>query len=140
MAAGDLQGALQVYQQDFLATVALAGAREFEQWTEGVRAILAAERRQLLRTLIAQEADAGRWSPAARYAEELIAADPGSLDARLRLVELLGLSGDALRARAAAEQTGCWPRKRAATPPPGSGAGGGAGAGAGPRARAAEHG
>ncbi len=104
LAAGDLEGALTVYQQDFLATVALAGAREFEQWTEGVRAQLAAERRQLLRTLIAQEADAGRWGPAARYAEALIAADPSSLDARLRLVELLGLAGDPLRARAAADE------------------------------------
>ncbi len=104
LSGGDLEGALTIYQQDFLATVALAGAREFEQWTEGVRAQLAAERRQLLRTLIAQEADAGRWAPAARYAELLIAADPGSLEARLRLVELLGLSGDALRARAAADE------------------------------------
>ena len=103
--AGDFEGALAVYEQDFLANVALAGAREFEQWAEGVRAILAAERRQALRTLIARESDAGRWSAAARYAERLLAADPGSLDARLRLVELLTLSGDALRARAAAEET-----------------------------------
>jgi DNA-binding SARP family transcriptional activator len=104
LAAGDLEGALAVYRQDFLATVALAGAREFEQWAEGVRAQLAAERRQLLRTLIAHESDAGRWAPAARYAEQLIAADPGSLEARLRLVELLALSGDVLRARAAADE------------------------------------
>ena len=102
---GKFENALETYQQDFLANVALAGAREFEQWAEGVRAILAAERRQVLRTLIARESDAGRWSPAARYAELLLAADPGSLDARIRLVELLALSGDALRARAAAEQT-----------------------------------
>jgi len=104
LSAGEFERALAVYQQDFLATVALAGGREFEQWAEGVRAQLAAERRQLLRTLIAQEADAGRWAPAARYAEQLIAADPGSLDARLRLVGMLGRSGDALRARAAADE------------------------------------
>ncbi len=105
VSSGAFEGALKVYEQDFLSNVALAGAREFEQWAEGVRAILAAERRQVLRTLIARESDAGRWSAAARYGEQLLAADPGSLDARLRLVELLALSGDALRARAAAEQT-----------------------------------
>ncbi len=105
VSAGDFNGALEVYGQDFLANVALAGAREFEQWAEGVRAILAAERRQVLRTLIARESDAGRWSAAARYGEQLLAADPGSIDARLRLVELLALSGDALRAHAAAEET-----------------------------------
>jgi len=105
ISSGAFESALHVYEQDFLANVALAGAREFEQWAEGVRAILAAERRQVLRTLIARESDAGRWSPAARYAEQLLTADPGSLDARLRLVELLALSGDTLRARAAAEQT-----------------------------------
>jgi DNA-binding SARP family transcriptional activator len=105
LSAGDFEGALCVYEQDFLANVALAGAREFEQWAEGVRAILAAERRQALRTLIARESDAGRWTAAARYGEHLLASDPGSLDARLRLVELLALSGDALRARAAAEET-----------------------------------
>jgi len=105
VSSGDFEGALAVYEQDFLANVALAGAREFEQWAEGVRALVAAERRQVLRTLIARESDAGRWPAAARYAEQLLAADPGSLDARLRLVEMLALAGDPLRARAAAEQT-----------------------------------
>ena len=105
VSAGDFEGALGVYGQDFLANVALAGAREFEQWAEGIRAILAAERRQALRTLIARESDAGRWAVAARYAERLLSADPGSLDARLRLVELLALSGDALRAHTAADET-----------------------------------
>jgi len=105
LSAGDFEGALAVYQQDFLANVALAGAREFEQWAEGIRAVLAAERRQVFRTLIARESDAGHWSAAARFAEQLLAADPGSLDARLRLVELLALSGDTLRARAEAEET-----------------------------------
>lgn len=105
LSAGDFEGALAVYEQDFLANVALAGAREFEQWAEGIRAMLAAERRQVLRTLIARESDAGRWSAAARFAEQLLGADSGSLDARLRLVELLALSGDTLRARAEAEET-----------------------------------
>ena len=100
--AGDFAGALAVYEQDFLANVALAGAREFEQWAEGVRAVLAAERRQVLRTLIARESDAGSWAAEARFAEQLLAADPGSLDARLRLVELLALSGDTLAAHARA--------------------------------------
>jgi DNA-binding SARP family transcriptional activator len=104
LATGDLVGALAVYQQDFLETVALAGAREFEHWAEGVRALLAAERRQLLRTLIAREGDAGQWAAAARYAEQLVVSDPGSLEARLRLVELLAASGDPLRARAVADE------------------------------------
>jgi len=103
--AGDFAGALAVYEQDFLANVALAGAREFEQWAEGIRAVLAAERRQVLRTLIARESDAGNWAAAARFAEQLLAADPGSLDARLRLVELLALSGDTLGAHARAGET-----------------------------------
>jgi len=103
--AGDFAGALAVYEQDFLANVALAGAREFEQWAEGIRAVLAAERRQVLRTLIARESDAGSWAAAAHYAEQLLAADPGSLDARLRLVELLALSGNTLAAHARAGET-----------------------------------
>jgi DNA-binding SARP family transcriptional activator len=102
LATGHLDVALALYEQDFLSSVALAGAREFEQWAEGVRALLAAERRQLLRTLIARESDAGRWAEAAHHAELLIAADPASLDARLKLIELLALSGDALRADAEA--------------------------------------
>jgi DNA-binding SARP family transcriptional activator len=105
LSAGDFEGALAVYDQDFLANVALAGAREFEQWAEGSRAVLAAERRQVLRTLIARESDAGHWSAAAHFAEQLLAADPGSFDARIKLVELLALSGDTLRARAEAEET-----------------------------------
>jgi DNA-binding SARP family transcriptional activator len=104
VSAGDFEGALGVYQQDFLSNVALAGAREFEQWAEGIRAVLAAERRQALRTLIGRESDAGRWSAAARFAEQLLAADPGSLDARLRLIELQALSGEVVRARATAEE------------------------------------
>ena len=105
LSTGDFEGALAVYEQDFLANVALSGAREFEQWAEGIRAMLAAERRQVLRTLISRESDAGRWSAAARFAEQLLAADSGSIDARLRLVELLALSGDTLRARAEADET-----------------------------------
>lgn len=102
--SGDFAGALAVYEQDFLSNVALAGAREFEQWAEGIRAVLAAERRQVLRTLMARESDAANWAAAARFAEQLLAADPGSLDARLRLVELLALSGDTLSAHARARE------------------------------------
>ncbi|HXY70451.1 MAG TPA: AAA family ATPase, partial [Gemmatimonadales bacterium] len=69
------------------------------------RATLAAERRQVLRTLIARESDAGSWATAARFAEQLLAADPGSLEVRLRLVELLALAGDALGAHARAGET-----------------------------------
>ncbi len=105
MSEGDLDGALAVYEQDFLASVTLGGAHEFELWAEGVRTQLAAERRQLLRTLIAREADAARWARAAGYAWVMVGADPHSLDARLRLIELLRFSGDVLGARAVADET-----------------------------------
>ncbi|MBI2538128.1 MAG: AAA family ATPase [Gemmatimonadetes bacterium] len=102
LSAGRLEEALALYQGDFLATVGLAGAREFEQWAEGLRQQLAAERRQLLRTLVAKATDHGQWSEAARYVRGLIEEDPMDLDPRLRLVELMALSGDLVGAQVTA--------------------------------------
>ncbi len=101
-AQGQLEAALAIYEHDFLASVGLGGARDFEAWAEGLRQVLAAERRQLLRALLARAADAGRWNDGARYAELLIDSDPAALEPRLKLIELLALSGDAVRARSAA--------------------------------------
>ena len=101
-AQGRLEEALKLYEADFLSNVAQAGAGEFEEWTEGLRQQLAAERRQILRTLIARTSDGGRWSEGAQYAELLIEADPGVLEPRVKLVELLALSGDAISAAGAA--------------------------------------
>ena len=103
-AQGRLEDALGLYEADFLSNVAQAGAGEFEEWTEGLRQQLAAERRQVLRTLIARTSDAGRWSEGAQYAQRLIEADPGVLEPRVKLVELLALSGDAIRAAGAAAE------------------------------------
>lgn len=103
LAQGRLEEALACYAADFLATVGLAGAVEFELWAEGIRQQLAAERRQLLRTLIARAADSGRWADGSRYAQQFIDIDPADVEARLKLVELLALSGDSVRANAAAE-------------------------------------
>lgn len=104
LAEGRLIEAFELYEADFLANVALSGAREFEQWAEGMRQQLAAEWRQLLRTLIAHAVDAGNWSDAAEYSTGLIERDPYDLEPRLKLVELLSLSGDEVRAQAAAEE------------------------------------
>jgi DNA-binding SARP family transcriptional activator len=103
-AQGELDSALELYEADFLSSVGLAGAREFEAWAEGLRQQLAAERRQLLRTLISRASDAAKWAEGARYAELLIEADAGVLEPRLKLVELLALSGDAIRASGAAAE------------------------------------
>jgi DNA-binding SARP family transcriptional activator len=103
-AQGRLEEALQLYEADFLSNVAQAGAGEFEEWAEGLRQQLAAERRQVLRTLISRMADQGRWSQGAQYAQLLIEADPGVLEPRVKLVELLALSGDAIRAAGAAAE------------------------------------
>ncbi len=104
LAAGRLHDAYRIYENDFLANVALSGAREFEYWTEGIRQQLAAECRQLLRSLIAEVLDAGNWSDAAHYAARLIERDPYDLEPQLKLVEVLGLSGQEVRARAAADE------------------------------------
>ena len=101
-AQGRLEEALRLYEADFLSNVAQAGAGEFEEWAEGLRQQLSAERRQVLRTLISRMADQGRWSEGAQYAQLLIEADPGVLEPRVKLVELLALSGDAIRAAGAA--------------------------------------
>jgi DNA-binding SARP family transcriptional activator len=101
---GELDSALALYEADFLSSVGLAGAREFEAWADGLRQQLAAERRQLLRTLISRATDAAKWSEAARYAKLLIEADAGVLEPRLKLVELLALSGDTIRASGAAAE------------------------------------
>ncbi len=101
-AQGQLEGALDVYEHDFLSAVGLGGARDFEAWAEGLRQQLAAERRQLLRALVSRACDAGRWSDGGRYTELLIEADPAALEPRLKLIELLALAGDAIRARGAA--------------------------------------
>jgi DNA-binding SARP family transcriptional activator/Tol biopolymer transport system component len=103
-AQGELESALEVYEADFLSSVGLAGAREFEAWADGVRQQLAAEHRQLLRTLISRASDAAKWSEGAGYAELLIEADPGVLEPRLKLVQLLARSGDAIRASSAAAE------------------------------------
>lgn len=104
LAAGKLRDAYGIYENDFLADVALSGAREFEHWTEGIRQQLAAEWRQLLRSLIAEAVDGGNWTDATDYAARLIERDPYDLEPRFKIVELLGLSGDQIRARAAAEE------------------------------------
>lgn len=104
LAQGRLEEALACYEVDFLGTVALAGAGEFEQWAEGIRRQLAAERRQLLRTLVARAVDSGRWAEGSGYAQQLIEVDSEDLEARLKLVELLALSGDAIRANATADE------------------------------------
>ncbi len=104
LAEGRLIEAFELYEADFLANVALSGAREFEQWAEGMRQQLAAEWRQLARTLIAHAVDAGNWSDAAQYSARLIERDPYDLEPRLKMVELLALSGDEVRAQAVAEE------------------------------------
>ncbi len=104
LAAGRPEAALAVYEGDFLAHVALSGARDFEDWADGMRRQLLAERRQLLRAMVSAAADAGDWTRAVRFAEQQIVTDPNDLKARLRLVELLSLAGDAIRAGAAAEE------------------------------------
>ena len=104
VAEGRLEYALGVYEADFLATVGLSGASEFEHWAEGLRQQLAAERRQILRTLMARRADAGKWHEAACFAEQLADADPENLEPRLRRIELLAAAGDAVRAAAGAEE------------------------------------
>ncbi|MBI1723349.1 MAG: AAA family ATPase [Gemmatimonadetes bacterium] len=104
LAEGRAEEALAVYEDDFLAHVALSGARDFEEWADGMRWQLLTERRQLLRTLIAGAVDAGDWPRAVHYAELQIASDAEDLKARLKLVELLALAGDAVRANAAAEE------------------------------------
>ncbi len=101
-AQGRLEAALELYEADFLSNVAQAGAGEFEEWAEGLRQQLAAERRQVLRTLISRMADQGRWSDGAHFAQLLIEADPGVFEPRVKLVEMLALSGDAIRAAGAA--------------------------------------
>ncbi len=103
-AQGELEAALHLYEADFLSNVSLTGAREFEAWADGLRQQLAAERRQLLRALIARATDAAAWAEGAHYAQLLIEADPGVLEPRLKLVELLALSGDAIRASGAAAE------------------------------------
>ena len=104
LAQGRLLEAAELYDADFLCNVALSGAREFEQWAEGMRQQLAAEWRQLLKSLVAAGADAGNWADAAQYSERLIERDPFDLDPRIKLVELLALAGDEVRAQAAAEE------------------------------------
>ncbi|MFQ6046730.1 MAG: AAA family ATPase [Gemmatimonadales bacterium] len=104
LASNHPEWALSVYDSDFLASVALPGAREFEQWAEGVRQQLAAERRQLLHTMVTRAADRAEWTRAADLARQLVEADPFDLEPRMRLVELLAFAGDAVRARAAADE------------------------------------
>lgn len=104
LAAGRGEAALALYEGDFLAHVGLSGARDFEEWTDGVRRQLAAERRQLLRSLTTGASDAGDWGRAAHWAELLIEADTNDLKSRFKLIELLALAGDVVRAGAAAEE------------------------------------
>ena len=141
LAAGRLEDALALYETDFLSTVTVPNAPEFERWADDLRRQLAAERGELLRTLLARAADEGRWAQAARYARTLIEQDPADPEPRLRLVELLALSGDTVDARIEAERVRDLPEadERAIARALAAGAGATAGHPASPGAGLPEH-
>jgi serine/threonine-protein kinase len=104
LAAGDHAGAVAVYRGPFLDGFFLTGATEFERWSDGQRARLAAEHARALRALAAQAEAGGRHTAEIDYWRLLAAADPLGERAANELVRALMTAGDWVGAARAARE------------------------------------
>jgi DNA-binding SARP family transcriptional activator/TolB-like protein/tetratricopeptide (TPR) repeat protein len=96
LAAGRFADAIEVYHGPFLDGVFLRDTPEFERWAEDVRHALALDYARALDSEIdaALAAGPGRAADAVRYARLLVAHDPLSTSAVLRVMRALERLGD----------------------------------------------
>jgi serine/threonine-protein kinase len=94
IAANDPARAVSVYRGPFLDGFYLAGAPEFERWTEAERSRLEAEHAEALRRLAAEAHALGRRTVEIDLRRRLAAADPLGERAAVGLVRALVEAGD----------------------------------------------
>ncbi|MGH7580774.1 MAG: protein kinase domain-containing protein, partial [Gemmatimonadales bacterium] len=94
IAAGDPSRAVALYRGPFLDGFYLAGAPEFERWTETERARLSEDHTQALRKLAAEAHSLGRHTAEIDLRRQLATADPLGERAVIGLVRALVEAGD----------------------------------------------
>ncbi len=94
IAAGDAGRAAVLYRGPFLDGFYLAGAPEFERWTEQERARLAGEHAQAVRKLAAEAHALGRHTTEIDLWRQLTTADPLTERAAIGLLSALAAAGD----------------------------------------------
>jgi len=94
LAAGDLAGAVALYQGPFLDGFYLSGAPEFERWVERERERLAATHAGALRALAGEAEAQGRHTAEIDFWRQLAAADPLGERAAADLVRAMAATED----------------------------------------------
>jgi DNA-binding SARP family transcriptional activator/TolB-like protein len=92
--AGDLAGAVALYQGPFLDGFHLKDSPEFDTWASAERERLAARQREALEALAGAATAAGDHAGAAKWWTQRLTSDPLHRVATLRLMEALAASGD----------------------------------------------
>jgi DNA-binding SARP family transcriptional activator/TolB-like protein len=95
--AGDLKGAVDLYEGPFLSDVSV-GEPEFDHWADRQRAGLRRKFRRAALELAGQAKVAGDADQAVAYCQRLVEADPLDDEAQHLLIECLFLRGDRLTA------------------------------------------
>ncbi len=95
--AGDLKGAVELYDGPFLSDVSV-GEPEFDHWADRQRAGLRRKFRRAALELAGQAKAAGNADEAVAYCRRLVEADPLDDEAQHLLIECLNLRGDRLAA------------------------------------------
>lgn len=91
--AGDLEGALELYEGPFLSDL-IVDVAEFEHWADRQRALLARKFRKAALELMGRAKEAGDYGRALAHARRLVRVDPLDDEAQHALIECLYLSGD----------------------------------------------
>jgi len=95
--AGDLKGAVELYEGPFLSDVSV-GEPEFDHWADRQRAGLRRKFRRAALELAGHAKAAGDADQAVAYCQRLVEADPLDDEAQHLLIECLYLRGDRLAA------------------------------------------
>jgi DNA-binding SARP family transcriptional activator len=94
LSAGDLAGAVNLYQGPFLDGIYLRDLGPFDRWTEDTRHALATAYVRALETLAQDALQAGAATDAVAWSRKLSSADPLNSGATLLLMRALELAGD----------------------------------------------
>lgn len=102
--ANRIAEAIALYRGDLLEGFHIGDAPEFERWLDAERARLAARYTEAVETLATEREEAGDFHGAATHLRLLVARDPFSSRAALRLMRALKAAGDPAEAMVQAHQ------------------------------------
>lgn len=100
VARGEWRSATDMYRGDFLATLTLTGAAEFEHWRDGVAAGLRELHFVALRECLRVAEERGDWALVGEAAARLLDADPFDEDVIASRIRAFALAGQPARAAA----------------------------------------